>query len=80
MTNNMVYETRPLEEQDYKAFSTVYNDFRNRAVIEYKFELEPLDYEGFVDAIEKNLLTVLFCLKIISLKHFLYIQQRFRKL
>ena len=56
MTNNIVYETRPLEEQDYKAFADVYNDFRNRAVIEYKFELEPLDYEGFIEAIEKELI------------------------
>ena len=56
MTNNAVYEARLLEEQDYKAFETVYNDFRNRAVIEYKFELEPLDYEGFIDAIEKELI------------------------
>ncbi len=56
MTNNIVYETRPLEEQDYKAFAVVYNDFRNRAIIEYKFELEPLDYEGFLEAIEKELI------------------------
>ncbi len=56
MTNNAVYEARLLEEQDYKAFEVVYNDFRNRAVIEYKFELEPLDYEGFIDAIEKELI------------------------
>ena len=56
MTNNMVYEARLLEEQDYKAFEVVYNDFRNRAIIEYKFELEPLDYEGFIEAIEKELI------------------------
>lgn len=51
-----LYEARPLEEKDYKSFSAIYNDFRNRAILEYKFELEPLDYEGFIDALEKELI------------------------
>ena len=51
-----LYEAKPLEEQDYKSFAAVYNDFRNRAVLEYKFELEPLDYAGFIDALEKELI------------------------
>ena len=37
-----IYEAKLLEEKDYKGFATVYNDFRNRAILEYKFELEPL--------------------------------------
>lgn len=57
------YETRALEERDYKSFATVYNDFRNRAVLEYKFELEPLDYQGFIDAVEKELINCIVLLE-----------------
>ena len=38
----------------YKIFAGVYNDFKAKAVSEYKFELEPLPYEEFIDAVEKN--------------------------
>lgn len=53
---NIVYATKILEEEDYKSFAEVYEDFRNRAVLEYNFELEPLDYEGFIEAVEKELI------------------------
>lgn len=56
---NNNFETRLLTSNDYKAFATVYNDFRDRAVTEYNFELEPLDFEGFTDAVEKNLIDCL---------------------
>lgn len=56
---NNNFEARLLTSNDYKAFATVYNDFRNRAVTEYNFELEPLDFEGFTDAVEKNLIDCL---------------------
>lgn len=60
---NQNFEARLLTPNDYKGFATVYNDFRDRAVSEYNFELEPLGFEDFIDAVEKNLLNVLFCLK-----------------
>ena len=53
---NQNFEARLLTPNDYKAFATVYNDFVNRAVNEYNFELEPLDFEGFIDAVEKKLI------------------------
>ncbi len=56
---NKNFEARLLTSNDYKAFATVYNDFRDRAVTEYNFELEPLDFEGFTDAVEKNLIDCL---------------------
>lgn len=58
-----LYEAQLLQEKDYKSFSTVYNDFRNRAILEYKFELEPLDYEGFIDALEKELISCIVLLE-----------------
>ena len=54
---NNNFEARLLTSNDYKAFATVYNDFRDRAVTEYNFELEP--FEGFTDAVEKNLIDCL---------------------
>lgn len=47
---------RLIEEDDFTAFEYLYNDFKNRAVEDYKFELEPLDYAGFVDAVRKDLI------------------------
>ena len=55
MDNNN-FEARLLTANDYKGFATVYNDFRDRAVDEYKFELEPLGFDDFVDAVEKKLI------------------------
>ena len=41
---NQNFEARLLTPNDYKGFATVYNDFRDRAVSEYNFELEPLGF------------------------------------
>ena len=48
------YEVELLNSNIYKFFAGVYNDFKAKAVDEYKFELEPLPYEEFVDAVEKD--------------------------
>lgn len=58
MTENK-FEARLLTNEDYKGFATVYNDFRTRAVEEYKFELEPLGFEDFTDAVAKKLIECL---------------------
>ena len=39
------YEVELLSGSTYKIFKGVYNDFKSKAVSEYKFELEPLEYE-----------------------------------
>lgn len=51
-----IYETEILTINSYKIFAGVYNDFKAKAVSEYKFELEPLEYNEFIDAIEKKYL------------------------
>ena len=51
------YKTKLLAREDYKNFETVYNDFRTRAVTDYNFELEPLTFDDFIDAIEKKLIS-----------------------
>ena len=48
------YEVELLNGNISKIFAGVYNDFKAKAVSEYKFELEPLPYEEFVDAVEKD--------------------------
>lgn len=51
---DMTYETELLNGNISKIFAGVYNDFKAKAVSDYKFELEPLSYEEFIDAIEKK--------------------------
>lgn len=50
---------RLIEEQDFTSFEYLYNDFKERAVDDYKFELPPLDYAGIVDAVRKDLIKCL---------------------
>ena len=48
------YEVEVLNSNTYKIFKGVYNDFKSKAISEYKFELEPLEFDDFIDAIEKD--------------------------
>ena len=57
------YEVRILDGNTFKIFKGVYNDFKTRAVSEYKFELEPLPYEEFIEAVEKNYLNCIVLLE-----------------
>ncbi len=57
--NEPNFEARLLTPDDYKGFATIYNDFRDRAIDEYMFELEPLGFEDFADVVEKNLIECL---------------------
>ena len=50
------YEVELLSGGNSKIFKGVYNDFKAKAISEYKFELEPLDYEEFLGAVEKDYL------------------------
>ena len=51
-----VYEVELLNKNISKIFAGVYNDFKSKAVSEYKFELAPLEYEEFMNAVEKGYL------------------------
>lgn len=51
---NANYETQMLNSNLYKIFTGVYNDFRALARNDYMFELDPLEYQDFVDAVEKE--------------------------
>lgn len=49
-----MYSTKVLTE--YEEFRDLYEDFRQKASTEYNFELEPLDYDGFLEALDKDLI------------------------
>ncbi len=63
MAETTNYEIELLNESTYKIFKGVYNDFKSKAVDEYKFELEPLEYEEFIDAVEKDYLKCIVLLE-----------------
>ncbi len=51
-----MYNTKFLTANSYGKFENLYDDFRKRAKEEYHFELEPLDYDGFLESIDKDLI------------------------
>ena len=51
------YKVELLDKDSYKIFKGVYNDFKSKATEEYKFELAPLEYEEFIDAVERKYMT-----------------------
>ena len=55
MTEN-IYKAELLNPTMYKFFAGVYNDFRLKAVSDYQFELEPLEYDEFIKAVDAKLL------------------------
>ena len=51
-----MYNARILTSYDYEKLEDLYEDFRSKASSEYNFELEPLEYDGFLEAIDKDLI------------------------
>ncbi len=58
-----MYKTQPLTGNFFKIFSGVYNDFCQNSVSDYKFEIPPLDYRGFIEYFEKGLIQCLVLLE-----------------
>ncbi len=56
MAQILLYKALQYEPDFNKIFKGVYDDFKNRAASEYKFELPPLDYEDFISYVEEGLL------------------------
>lgn len=57
------YIAKKLSNEYYKSFEHVYEDFRSRARDDYNFELEPLLYDDFIDAIKKDLIKCIILLE-----------------
>ncbi len=53
------YKIESLTKDKAVLFKGVYSDFANKAISEYKFELPPLPFEEFVDAVSEGLIKCL---------------------
>lgn len=49
-------DVKALTRNYYAAFRPLYEDFCRSAVTEYKFELEPLDFDSFIESLENRLI------------------------
>ncbi len=56
MANITVYQFDNFSEKYIGVFAGVYNDFRQKAAIDYNFELEPLIYEDFIKSVNEGLI------------------------
>lgn len=59
MSKTLLYKVEEYSDKYKNIFKGVYNDFKNRAYSEYKFELEPLDYNDFTQSVESGLIKCL---------------------
>lgn len=51
-----MYNVKLLTTNNYAGFENLYKDFQMKARTEYNFELDPLDYNGFLASIDKDLI------------------------
>lgn len=51
-----MYQVEFLQQDKYKLFKGLYTDFIAHAISDYHFELQPLTYDEFIDAVAKGLL------------------------
>lgn len=58
-----MYETAILEEKFFRVFQGAYNDFRLKARSDYKFEIDPLVYDDFIDSFKNNLINCIILLE-----------------
>ncbi len=52
-------EVTILSPQYYNSFRPLYEEFCNNAISEYKFELEPLNFNSFIESVENGLIKCL---------------------
>ena len=59
MPETLSYTVKEYSDEFKNIFKGVYNDFKNKAYSEYKFELEPLDFDDFITSVNENLINCL---------------------
>lgn len=59
MTQALQYKVQAYSDNIKNIFMGVYNDFKTKAYSNYKFELEPLDYEDFTASVNAGLIQCL---------------------
>lgn len=63
MPEILSYKVQEYTDEIKNIFRGVYNDFKSKAYSEYKFELEPLDYEEFTASVNEGLIKCLILLE-----------------
>lgn len=63
MSNNSTYKVEKYNDNLKNIFKGVYSDFLSKAYIEYKFEIEPLTYDDFIQSVNDNLIDCLILLE-----------------
>lgn len=63
MAQITIYKAIPLTQDYYKLFNGVYNNFREDSKKDYKFELEPLIFEEFIECVENHILECIILLE-----------------
>ena len=58
-----MYEIAILEEKYFRVFQGAYNDFRLKARTDYKFEIDPLTYDDFIDSYNNKLINCIILLE-----------------
>ncbi|MBR5303283.1 MAG: GNAT family N-acetyltransferase [Candidatus Gastranaerophilales bacterium] len=58
-----MYQIANLEEKYFRVFQGAYNDFRLKARTDYKFEIDPLVYDDFIDSFNKGLISCIILLE-----------------
>lgn len=61
--SNTNYEAQNLTPNLHKIFAGVYSDFRTAAINDYRFELEPLGYDDFINSVENGLIQCIVLLE-----------------
>ena len=59
MTQTLKYQVHEYSDEYKNIFKGLYNDFKTKAYSEYKFELEPLEYDDFTASVNENLIKCL---------------------
>ena len=63
MANITLYKVETYNSSYSKVLSGVYNDFKLKASKDYNFELEPLEYNAFINSLDKGLLNCIVLLE-----------------
>ncbi len=63
MGNILLYKVQKYSDEYKKVFKGVYDDFKNRSFSDYKFELQPLEYEEFIDYVNDGFINCIVLLE-----------------
>lgn len=63
MGNILLYKVQKYSDEYKKVFKGVYDDFKNRSFSDYKFELQPLEYDEFIDYVNDGYINCIILLE-----------------